>query len=121
MSATPPELAQICVQVQPDRAPGLDVSRLIAAGEMSARAIKGCRGFDASQGEDDGAYANLIFATENPADSWPELRSALLESVDFGAALKQSCICLCTGGDGWNDCLLLYHFDPDQPLDDLPG
>lgn len=118
---TSPAFAQICVQVQPNRAPGFDVNRLIAAGEALARSIKGCRGFDASQGEDDGAYANLIFVTQNPADSWPELRVALLDSAEFGTALKQSCMCLCTGSDGWNDCLLLYHFDPKEALDELLG
>ena len=116
-----PDLGQICVQVHPGRAPELDLGRLVAACETLARCIKGCRGFGRSQGEDEGAYVNLVFAMERPADSWPQLRDVLLESTEFGSALKQSCMCLCMGANGWSDYLLLYHFDPAEPVDKLLG
>ena len=116
-----PDLGQINIQVHPHRASGLDVERLVASCETMARGIKACRGFGSSQGEDEGAYINLTFATESVASSWPELRAALLESAEFGAALKRACICICTGAEGWDDYLLLHHFDPEQPLNDLTG
>jgi len=116
-----PELGQLCVQIHLARASGLDVDRLIAACESVARGIEDCRGFGSSRGEDEGAFVNLLFATEAPDVSWPLLRAALLESPEFGTTLEQSCMCLCTGADGWADYRLLYHFDPAEPLDVLAG
>ena len=62
-------------------------------------------------------YLNLVFAVESPVDLWSELRMALLESPEFGDALRSASMCISTGADGWNDYRLLYHFDPDVTLD----
>ena len=114
-------LGQICLQVHPGRAPALDIDRLAKECEVIARRTQGVRGLGVSQGDDDGAYLNLVFATADPATSWPTLREALLASTEFGAALMASSICMCTGESGWDDYLLLYHFDPTVPLDDPPS
>ncbi|MFG6429834.1 hypothetical protein [Roseateles sp. LYH14W] len=117
MSAT--DLDQICIQVQLSRAPGLDAARLGAVSETIARRTGGCRGFEMAQGDDDGAYLNLLFATESLRETWHGLREELLGSDEFGEALRTACICVCTGSEGWDDYLLLHHFDPDEPLVDL--
>lgn len=117
MSTQEKNLGQVCIQVHPGRAPALSISRLKEECEVVAKRTEGIRGIGVTEGEDDGPYLNIIFATEKPMDSWHKLRTALLESTEFGTHLKASCMCMCTGEDGWNGHLLLYHFDPKVPLD----
>lgn len=124
MSAAETPLGQICLQFHPGRAPGVDVARLAKACEAVARRTPGLRGFGVTEGreegDDDGAYVNLVFAAEDPAQSWPPLWAGLCALADHGAALQQACLCMCTGASGWDDYRLLYHFDPDVPLGE-PG
>ena len=112
-------LGQICVQVHPGRAAHLDLDQLTSACEAIARSTEGVRGFSATKGEEEGAYLNLVFAAEQPVSAWSLLRPKLLESSELGESLKAACMAMCTGSDGWNDYLLLHHFDPEVPLDDL--
>ena len=75
------------------------------------------RGFSAKRGDDDGAYLNIVFAVEHVANAWKLLRPKLFDSTEFGESLKVASLTMCTGEDGWNDYLLLHHFDPEIPLD----
>lgn len=113
-------LGQICLQVHPGRAPGLDVARLAEACEVVARRTPGIRGFGVSEGEDEGAYVNLVFAAEDPSQAWPPLWAALRALAEFGALLPPCCLAMCTGEQGWDDYRLLHHFDPDVALGE-PG
>jgi hypothetical protein len=111
-------IGQVCIQVHPDRAPTLNVTRLSEECEAIAKQTKSIRGIGITEGEDDGKYLNIVFVTENPIESWRKLKEALLESTEFGSSLKASCLCMCTGKTGWDDYLLLYHFDPEALLDE---
>jgi hypothetical protein len=68
-----------------------------------------------SHGEDRGPYINLDFESENPKADWMKIRS-LLEGV---TGLASCCIVTCQGRNDWDDYLLLHHFDPDEPCDDM--
>jgi hypothetical protein len=116
-----PALGQICLQLHPDLAPGLDLAALEARCEAVARATPGVRGFGMSEGEDDGAFVNFVFAAEDPAAAWPRLSEALFDEAYGGATLRDACLCLCTGDDGWNDARLLHHYDPEVGGDDDAG
>jgi hypothetical protein len=118
MSEQEQSIGQVCIQVHPDRAPALNIGRLSEECEVIAKQTKGIRGIGITEGEDSGKYLNIVFATENPVDSWQKLKVVLLESTEFGTALKASCLCMCTGEAGWDDYLLLYHFDPEVSLDE---
>lgn len=69
-----------------------------------------------SQGNDRGPYINLDFESDDPKADWMKIQ-AWLEDVK---GLRISCIVTCQGRHGWDDYLLLHHFDPDEPCDDLP-
>jgi len=113
----PQDLLQLCAQVQLERAQTLDAEALSRFAEAVARATAGVRGFEASRNNDEGEVLNLVFALETLPSTWPKLKQSILESNEFGNALKTSSIWICTGKDGWNDYLLLSHFDPDAELD----
>lgn len=120
MSTTGQPLGQLCLQVHLGRAPGLAVDRLQPECEAIARRTTGIRGIGFTEGEDDGGYLNIVFASEDPEAVWPALHAALAASPAFGGMLDSACICLCTGDDGWNDCRVLHHFDPAMQ-DDAAG
>jgi hypothetical protein len=117
MSDTQEGLGQLCLQVHPDRVPGLNVPSLKEAADLLARSAPGVRGVGFSEGEDNGAYLNIVFATKDPLHSWKTIREDLMESAAFGSQLKAASMAMCTGAEGWNDYLLLYHYDPSVPLD----
>ena len=108
---------QVRLQVHPDRVPSLDVSRLKSECEALAGSTLGILGFRSEEGEDQGKYLNLVFGSHSPLTVWPAVRAALYESPQFGPPLRNASMALCTGADGWNDYLLLYHFDPSVPID----
>jgi len=118
MSAQEKSIDQVCIQVHPARAPELNVSRLSEECEVIAKQTEGIRGIGITEGEDQGPYLNIVFAAENPIDAWHKVKAVLLESTEFGTSLKASCMCMCTGKNGWDDYLLLYHFDPKVSLDE---
>jgi hypothetical protein len=118
MSTQDPIIGQLCIQVHLARSPKLNSDRLKNACEVIAKSTPGIRGIGINEGEEDGPYLNIVLAADAPEEVCPGIRLALLESADFGRDLKASCMCVCTGQNGWDDYLLLYHFDPGVPLDE---
>jgi hypothetical protein len=49
------------------------------------------------------------------------LQQRLYRSSEFGGALAESSMAMCEGQRGWEDYLLLHHYDPAVQLDRLPG
>lgn len=111
-------MVDFCLHIQPNRAPSLDMADVRRACETIAAA-----GFVERHkeivGEDRGPYVNHMFATACPPLLWRALREQLLDDARLGPLLKAASMTMCEGADGWNDYLLLHHFDPDQPLDRL--
>jgi hypothetical protein len=101
------------VQLQPARSPGLDVAgavaRLSRAGEGLTARVR------VTAGVDRGPYVNLAFTAADLPGLWAAVRAEL--RVD--PALAASAIAVCEGDRGLDDYLLLHHFDPAEPLDEL--
>jgi hypothetical protein len=97
-------VAEICVQIQPHRIASFDegsVQALCSAPTIAA-SLK-----SKTEGEEETRYINVSFTSADPKLFWVALREQLIR---FG--LQGACIVTCTGRDGWNDYLLLHHFDP---------
>ena len=56
-------------------------------------------------------YVNITFQTDDPK----KLNKWALEQL---GDLKKIAIIVCEGDFGWDDYLLLHHFDPEEKLDD---
>jgi len=106
-------VSSLCVQVQPNRAPSVDLSvvREMVAQINSSSLV---RKHDEQVGDD---YVNFIFGTEALHDLWELLWTKLFQHERVGAALRRSSIVTCQGPQGWDDYLLLHHFDPAVSLD----
>lgn len=110
-------IGQLRIQVHPARAPFLALTGLKEECSRLAAANAAIESFFHEDGEDEGPYLDLVFETQNPLRSWPLLKRALYGSPRFGLGLRQSSTASCTGLDGWNDPLQLYHYDPTVHLD----
>jgi len=67
--------------------------------------------------EDGGPFATINAETQNPALFWRKVRAKLTAAPQVG--LPKRMIIVCEGEDGWNDYLLLHHFDKTQKTDAL--
>lgn len=96
------------VQLQPSRSPDLDVEAALVRLQAVAPAT-------VSRGNDDGPYINVNFHAADLRPLWLELRELLRQD----AKLAECTIVCCHGEHGWDDYLLLHHFDSSEPLDRL--
>ena len=58
------------------------------------------------RGDDKGPYINVSFTAAELKPLWQAVRNELVR-----LGLQAGSIVACTGNDGWNDYLLLHHFD----------
>jgi hypothetical protein len=99
----------VCVQFQPDRIPREEarVRQAFHAALPDAEIFLG---------EDDGRYEDFVFEVGSPQDALSKLR-VVLDSFEVGRAARASCIVTCQGEHGWDDYLLLHHYDRTLILD----
>jgi hypothetical protein len=100
---------RVCVQFQPDRA---------IADEAGVRDAFRAALPDAEvvAGEDDGRYENIMFDVAAPEVALSRIQ-AVFDLPSVGPAARASCIVMCQGERGWDDCLLLHHYDPAEKVD----
>lgn len=107
----------LSIQLQPERVPELDemqaVNRLKAI-EARTGLVKRLY---VSEGPDKGRYINVNYLTDDLPGLWSHLRREVLENSTVGPMLKKAAIITCQGAKGWEDYLLLHHFDEHEPLD----
>ena len=113
-------MKDLCIQIHPHRAPALDVTSVRAACEELATDTTAIEKFDFIDGTDGHYYVNLMFATGDLRKLWSVLQRRLYGSADLGRAMMMSSMAMCEGDHGWDDYLLLHHFNPTVPRDTLP-
>lgn len=102
-------MRRLNIQLQHTRSPGLDASAVV--GQLRSLVA----GASVRRGEDDGSYIDIGFEAADPIELWAAIREQLRTSP----ALAAAAIVVCQGERGWDDYLLLHHFDPSEPLDEL--
>ncbi|MCW8876832.1 MAG: hypothetical protein OQJ89_08960 [Kangiellaceae bacterium] len=104
----------LSIQVQPEIDSSYNVNELV---ELS-RSLDRFPEVDRDEG--DRKYVNLNYFSENIPVLWQELKVGLYENRSIGTWLKKVSIAICEGEEGWDDYVLLYHYDQSKTLDDLP-
>jgi hypothetical protein len=111
----------LIVQFQPKRASSINVEAVVALFARVVGKIRSIRAFAYQKGNDRGPYIN--FQLEVPAarlfEAWSQIRAGALGHRTLGSSLRHSCIATCEGTHGWDNYLLLHHFDPKHKLDRL--
>src|SRR5688572_24875892 len=111
-------IKKLSIQVQPDRASAMKLDSIHSAFEEIAKlSLVECHQF--SQGEDEGRYFNFTFGTSDLRGLWREIQSRIFRDSELGPPVATSSMVMCEGTRGWDDYLLLYHFDPEVSLDDI--
>lgn len=75
-----------------------------------------------NSGRDKQPYFNYTFGTPRAGDLWRRIREDIFENSALGPHMRQSSMVMCSSESGWEDYVLLYHFDPAVtvgPADDL--
>jgi hypothetical protein len=111
-------MPKLVVQLQPHREPHLDlaaVTRLFSDGALMADAE-----LQVSQGLDDVPYVNYDFVASDVQRLWRVLQNQVMEDSTVSGALSKAAVVVCEGEQGWNDYLLLHHYDRREALDDPP-
>ena len=97
------------IQFQPDLVIGLDLSEFTDI--LKSESVD----FSVTKGNDDGEYINYDFSSTNIKESWELLKSIF----EKDKKLVQSSIVCCEGCNGWDDYLLLSHYDPNEKIDEI--
>jgi hypothetical protein len=112
-----PKAAAICIQVQLSRLKHLEEQELEATCRVLAAGTNGVKELQVVRGHGLKSYLNVNFLSDKPLTVWPEIWSALYVRSSFATELRGASIAVATGESGWNDYLLLHHFDPKVELD----
>lgn len=104
----------LSLQIQPDSVPQLDVAAVVR--ELTELTTAPTN-VDVQEGNDNGRYINVTWSTRDYATLWKTLQKKLEQDQQFS---QYSIVC-CEGQHGWDDYLLLHHYDPSEQLDDLPS
>ncbi len=99
----------LSIQIQPE----------LDARISQAKALSGLKAIgitpEVQEGNDNGHYINFFIFSEDMASSWLTIKSVLFNSPGF----IESSIITCEGNKGWDDYLLLHHYDEVEKLDFL--
>jgi hypothetical protein len=99
-------MGELNVQLQPDLLTSFSESKVEQL--CSSPALAGlAQSHRVAKGIDKGPYINVFFTAPDLKPLWQAVRTELVR-----LGLQAGSIVTCTGKDGWNDYLLLHHFDP---------
>jgi len=111
-------MSVLCIQIQPNRAPGIDLAFIRdAAAQLGSTGL--FTRYSEEEGVDHGPYINLYFDALSLTEAWPIIRARFYEDVRLGSSLQKSSVVTCQGPNGWADYLLLHHFDQAVARDQL--
>jgi hypothetical protein len=102
-------MKRLHVQLQPARSPGLDEA---VAAALLCGLSPGAR---VTNGKDTGRYINIDYPPADAAGLWAAIRRELMAV----SGLADATIVVCEGDRGWDDYLLLHHYDPAETLDEM--
>src|SRR3972149_1831983 len=101
-------MKRLHVQLQPERMLGFDALQVGRDLQTLAEESGLAKSVEIVEGNDQGPYVGIDFASDNVQGLWFRLLDRLLAN----SALTECSIVCCEGDNGWDDYLLLHHFDP---------
>jgi hypothetical protein len=105
------------VQVHPERMPSLDLDAVLEIFSNAAQMADA--ELTVSEGGDDGPYISYDFLTRDLVRLWEVLQSQVFTDDILGPQLALAAIATCQGSKGWENYLLLHHYDRSLKLDTL--
>src|SRR5229473_1400254 len=72
--------------------------------------------FDEALRNNDGEYLNILVHTDNPSDFLCKIN----DKLDAEPNISRSLVIVCEGSNGWDNYLLLRHYEWDEEPDTPP-
>ena len=107
----------LSIQILPDRLPSTDIQAMV--GKLENLSSQATVQNSVSDSGADGNYINVNFVTSNVSVLWKAIESTLGLSSSTPPPVSDGIIVVCEGDHGWEDYLLLYHFDKSEAIDKL--
>ena len=106
-------LRALNIQIQTNREPSLDVDRLRRILDDLSNLKPLVDSVIQDEGGENGLFINYTYQTADLPAFWAAVQERLLSVPDFGEKVRNcSTIITSRGADGWENYLLLQHFDP---------
>ena len=70
---------------------------------------------EVNERQDNGKYINFNIKSDNLKDTWLKIKDLYLSNPHLASAS----IITCEGSEGWDNYLLLHHFDKSMELNEL--
>jgi hypothetical protein len=99
----------LSIQLLPERENSLDKEFVILKLQNKGYVV------EVYEGEENGKYINLNIKTDNLKNTWDNIKDIILKNQ----TIHNSSIVVCEGNQGWDDYLLLHHFDKNENIDEL--
>lgn len=108
-------MRSLSIQVQPDRVPELDIEAVqLLFEKLEGHPLVEKSAFSA--GTDKGRYLNYTYGTNNAESLWDVIQKKIYGHDLLGRQLLRCSMAMCSSEEGWDDYVLLHHFDPQVPL-----
>ena len=102
-------MGYLSIQIQPDLSPTVNCEEVTS--------FLNSEGYNPEivEGNDSGEFINLNIKTNNIKELWVKIKKYLLEHNE----VANSAIVTCEGSQGWENYLLLHHFDSNEKLNEI--
>ena len=78
-------------------------------------------GFEIHGRSDGDSFVSCFISSRVPAQTWSRIRQLFIDSDYPGKELSRASIITATGSHGWDNYLLLHHYEQSEEIDTLDG
>jgi len=112
-------LKTLTVQLKPELLGDRLSNKAVQLLEALANTQKLMSHFKVLKGAENEKYINVNFECVDLLNLWASIKESFLTKNPLSPMLKKGAIIICQGENGWEDYLLLYHYDASIQLDEL--
>lgn len=109
----------LVIQIQPELIPISNIEQITQEFVTFLTDISLCNNCHVSRGDENGSYINIELQSENIQRLWEEIQIKLSLNTNDASEIAKGIIVVCEGKKGWNDYLLLYHYNTSEHVDSL--
>jgi hypothetical protein len=107
------EVRALSIQVQPVRAPGIVMDDIVHEFQSIAEMSDLVKHHAFSDDHESVHFFNFTFGTPDAKALWGVVQDRLYNNERCGGWMRQASMAMCSSEQGWDDYVLLFHFDPD--------
>ncbi len=108
------------IQIQPSRCLAIESDKIVACFRKFSENNEYVVEFKTVENKAED-YINIFLSSLSLSKLWATLKEYIFSSGQLDSQIASALIVICEGDDGWNDYLLLYHFDKSEQTDDIGG